>query len=94
MKRCVNEQSSNDFIWKARRARGWWASVLKNHFTLVRTQDTFILKGEVGVAGDGEHLDARILCSCSCPGRSGHNAPINLQELECYSLSCSFLSLF
>ena len=50
MKRCVNEQSSNDSIWKARRARRWWASVLKNHFTPVRTQDTFILKGDVGVA--------------------------------------------
>ena len=85
MKRCVNEQRSNDFIWKASKARGQWASVLKKHFTPFRTQDIFIPTGEVGVDGGGKHLDVRILCSYSCPGRSGHNAPINFQESECYS---------
>ena len=37
-------------------------------------------------------LGVRILCSCSCPCRSGHNVSINLQD-KCYSLFCNFSSL-
>ena len=36
-------------------------------------------------------LGAGILCSCSCPCRSGHNAPINFQQDKCYFLFCNFL---
>ena len=45
------------------------------------------------MAGCCKLLVARPLCSCSCPGRSGHNVPINLQD-KCYSLFCNFLSLY
>ena len=38
-------------------------------------------------------LGARILCSCSCSGRSGYNVPINLQQDKWYSLFCNILSL-
>lgn len=38
-------------------------------------------------------LHVGILCSCSCPGRSGHNVPVNLQEGKCHSLFCNFLSV-
>ena len=38
-------------------------------------------------------LGVGILWSCSCPSRSGHNVPINLQQDKCYSLFCNFLSL-
>ena len=34
------------------------------------------------------------ICSCSCPHRSGHDAPVNLEQEECYSLLCNFLSLY
>ena len=36
----------------------------------------------------------KILCSCSCPPRSDHDVPINLQPDKCYSLFCNFLSLY
>ena len=35
----------------------------------------------------------RILCSCSCPGRSGCDVPLKLQQDKCYSLFCNFLFL-
>ena len=38
-------------------------------------------------------LDTGILCSCSCPPRSDHSVPINLQQ-DKYSLFCNFLSLY
>ena len=31
-----------------------------------------------------------ILCFCSCPHRSGHDVPINLQQDKCYFLFCNF----
>ena len=37
-------------------------------------------------------LDVRILCSCNSPCRSDHYIPVNLQQDECYSLFCNFLS--
>ena len=37
-------------------------------------------------------LGVGILCSCSCPCRSGHNVSINLQD-KSYSLFCNFSSL-
>ena len=38
-------------------------------------------------------LGVGVLCSCSYPGRSGHNDPINLQQDNCYFLFCNFVSL-
>ena len=35
-----------------------------------------------------------ILCSCSCPHKSGHYIPLNLQQGKCYSLFCSFVYLY
>ena len=35
-----------------------------------------------------------ILCSYSCPLRSGHNVPVNLQHDKSYFLFCKFLSLY
>ena len=46
------------------------------------------------MAGCCRLLGAGILCSCSCPGRSGHNVPVDLQQDKCYSLFCNFLSLY
>ena len=39
-------------------------------------------------------LGMEVLCSSSCPHRSGHNVPVNLQQNKCYSLFCNFLSLY
>ena len=36
-------------------------------------------------------LGVGILCSCSCPHRSGHDVPINLQQDKYYSLFWNFL---
>ena len=44
------------------------------------------------MAGCCNPLGAGILCSCSCPDRSGHNAPIKLQQVL-FSV-CNFLSLY
>ena len=33
-------------------------------------------------------LGAGILCSCSCPDRSSHDVPVNLQHDKCYFLYC------
>ena len=49
-------------------------------------------RGEGRVAGCFKLLGARILCSYSCPHRSGQDVPINLQKDKC-SLFCNFLSL-
>ena len=46
------------------------------------------------VAGCCKLLVAGILCSCSCPHRSGHNVPINLQQDKCYYLFHTFFSLY
>ena len=46
------------------------------------------------MAGCNKLLGARILCSCICPCRSGHNVSINLQQDKYYSLFCNFLSLY
>ena len=46
------------------------------------------------VVGCCKLLSAENLCSCSCPHRSGHRGPINLQQDKCYSLFCNFLSLY
>ena len=47
-----------------------------------------------GVVSFGKLLGAGILCSCSCPSRSGHHVPVNFQQDKCYSLFCKFFSLF
>lgn len=39
-------------------------------------------------------LDVRLLCSCTCPHRSGHDLLVNLQKDKCYSLFCNFLYLY
>ena len=39
-------------------------------------------------------LGVGVLCSHSCPGRSCHSIPIDLQQDKCYSLLCNFLSLY
>ena len=39
-------------------------------------------------------LGVRILYSCSHPGRSGHNAPVNVQQDKFYSLFWNFLFLY
>ena len=36
----------------------------------------------------------QILCSYSCPCRSGHTIPVNFQQDKCYILFCNFLSLY
>ena len=43
-----------------------------------------------GVVSCGKLLGVGILCSCSCPCRSGQYVPINLQQDNCYSLLCNF----
>ena len=35
-----------------------------------------------------------IFCSYSCPGRSGLDVTVNLQQHKCYFLFCNFLSLY
>ena len=78
------------------------SSVPKNQLTRVRIQASCILKGEGGgggcggeeVAGCCKLLGAGILCSCSCPCRSGHDVPINLPRDKCYSLFCNFSCLY
>ena len=35
-----------------------------------------------------------IFCFCSCPCRSGHEVPENLQQDKCYFVSYNFLSLY
>ena len=47
-----------------------------------------------GVVGCCKPLGVGILCSRSCPHRSGHNVPVNLQQDKCYSLFCNFLPLY
>ena len=47
-----------------------------------------------GVVSCCELLGVGILCSCSCPRRSGHDVPVNLQQDKYYSLFCNFLSLY
>ena len=56
-------------------------------------QSIFKDKGREG-CGRLWHLSAGILCSCICPGRSGHHVPVNLQQDTCYSLFCNLLSLY
>ena len=47
------------------------------------------------VAGHCKLLDVVILCSCSCPCRSGHKVPINLQQEETsYSVLQLFISIW
>ena len=55
-----------------------------------------LLKARWGrhVVGCCRLLGVGILCSCSCPHRSGHDIPINFQQDKYYSLFCSFLSLY
>ena len=52
-------------------------------------------RGGGGVVADNcKLLGVGILCSCSCPHRSGHDVPVNLQQDKRYSLFCNFLSLY
>ena len=46
-------------------------------------------RGRVGCC---KLLGVGILCSYSCPGRSGHNVSINLQQDKWYFLFCNVLS--
>ena len=45
------------------------------------------------MAGCCKLLGAGILCSYSCPCRSGHSVPVNLQEDNFYFLFCNFFFL-
>ena len=92
MKRQVVGARKSDFIWKASRPRRWWTRVPKNRLTQVRIRASFIRKGE-GVVGGFQPLGAGILCSRSCPRRSGHDAPVNLHPDKCYLCSAAFLSI-
>ena len=44
-----------------------------------------------GVAACGKLLGAGILCACSCPYKSGHNASISLKQYKYYFPFCNFL---
>ena len=88
MERRVGGARNSNFIWKANRLRRWWTNVPKNHLTRVRIQASFVLKGGVWLVVAG------IICSYSCPCRSGHNVPINLQQDIYYFLFCNFLFLY
>ena len=58
-------------------------------------QAPFTLKGGRGLAACGELLAMGILCSRSCPSRSGHDVPINLQwENVILSWFANLLSLY
>ena len=46
------------------------------------------------VVGCCRLLGIGILCSCSCPHKSGHDIPINFQQDKYCSLFCSFSSLY
>ena len=54
----------------------------------------FYTKRMKGVGGGCKFLGVSILFSCSCPHRSCHDVPINLQQDKCYCLFCKFLSLY
>ena len=47
-----------------------------------------------GLVACSKLLGFGILCSRSCPHRSGHDVPVNLQQDKCYSLCCNFLSVY
>ena len=51
------------------------------------------VRWERGLVSCCRLLGVGILCSGSCPRRSGHDVPVNLQQDKCYSLFCNFLSL-
>ena len=46
-----------------------------------------------GIFNYWKPLGPRILCSYSCPHRSGNNVPVNFQQEKYYSLFCNFVSL-
>ena len=79
-------------FWKVSRLRRWQASISKNHLPSVRTQTPFIPERGGGVVSCCRLFGAEIFCSCSCPCRSGQDAPANLPQNRYYSLFCSFLS--
>ena len=84
----------NNFIQKASRVRRGWTSVSKRHWSYSsQNSGFFYIKTGGSMAGCYKLLGAGLLCSQGCPGRSGHNVPINLQQDKCYFLSCNFLSL-
>ena len=76
---------------KARQPRRWQTSVSKNHLPSVGIQTPFMQ--ERGGARGCKLLGAGILCFCSCPRKSGHDVPANLQQNKGYSLFCNFLKL-
>ena len=45
------------------------------------------------MAGCYKFLGARILCSCSCQHRSGHNTPVSLQQDKCSAFVLHFFPL-
>lgn len=63
---------NSDFILKASNQRRWWASVPNNCLTQVRIQASFYTERGGGMIGCCKLLGIKILCSCSCPCRSGH----------------------
>ena len=91
IKRWVVRTRNSNFIWKASRL-GWWTSVPENHLTRVRIQASLIIKLE-GVWLVAANFLVLEPFGLSCPGRSGYNVPINLQQDKCYSLLCNILSL-
>ena len=46
-----------------------------------------------GIFNYWKPLGPRILCSYSCPHRSGNNVPVNFQQDKYYSVFCNFVSL-
>ena len=70
---------NRDLIQKASRWRICQTSIPKSHLTQVRSQASFVLKGEEEsvwlVVAD---FLAPEFCYCSCLCRSGYNVPIKL----------------
>ena len=80
------KKKKNNVVWKVSRLRRWCTSVPKKNLIPVKIQASFRLKMREGV----------IVCWCSgsCPCRSSHGVPVNLQRDKCYSLFCDVLSLY
>ena len=83
------------FNRKVSRPRRWQTSVSRKHLPSVRIQAPFIQgawRQSGVVVSCCKHLGAASLCSWPCPGRWGHNVPVSLQQNNCFSLFCNFLS--
>ena len=80
---------NNNFIWRASRLRRWQTNVSKNYAPYIQERG-----GEA--VSCRKLLVANILCFCGCPCRSGHNVPVNLQQmlfsvLQLFICKCNIL---